>query len=53
LKEALRSESWDELAGGVTRLAANMGGVPIPKRLPTPRPWSGALAQAGPQLEGL
>ena len=47
LKQALRSQSWDELATALTRLAVKLGGVTIPKTLPNPRPWSGAWGQEG------
>lgn len=52
LKDALNSQSWDELVRGLTLLATKMGGVTIPKRLPTPRPWSGAWGQKGPRVDG-
>lgn len=52
LKDALNSQSWDELVRGLTLLATKMGGVAIPKRLPTPRPWSGAWGQKGSQVDG-
>jgi len=52
LKDALNSQSWDELVRGLTLLATKMGGVAIPKRMPTPRPWSGAWGQKGSQVDG-
>ena len=52
LKDSLNSQSWDELVRGLTLLATKMGGVAIPKRMPTPRPWSGAWGQKGSQVDG-
>jgi len=52
LKDALNSQSWDELVRGMTLLATKMGGVAIPKRLPTPRPWSGAWSQKESKADG-
>jgi len=51
LKEALNSQSWDELAKGMTVLASKLGGVPVPKRLPTPRPWKAAGAELGARAD--
>lgn len=42
LQGALDSQSGEKLAQGMTLLASHLGGVTVPKRLPTPRPWSGA-----------